>query len=342
MTAITTPRAGHTSETHPGPGTIPGTDVVDEAELLELLRTGDPAPSTSPQRRRGGDLIDRLGAHLERVVADPTSQWDPDYTARVMGVMRGFNRYFASEVHGWDRVPTERPVLFVGNHSGGILSPDTTALITQWYSTRGFAHPLALLTFDLALAIPGFGDMIRKLGGVPAGHDIAERSLESGASVVVYPGGDHEVYRPFWQRNRIDFDGRSGFVKLAIRTGTPIVPVVGHGGHDTLTVVARGDRIAHALGLDRVRVKVMPLALGGPLGVMPAFLNPFPRPAKISLQVLDPIDMSHVDPAAADDPEVVGACYDDVTTRMQTALTAMARQRPFPVFSRLGELVKRS
>lgn len=293
------------------------------------------------QERSSTDLIGMLGAHLERVVADPTSQWDSGYTARVVRFMERFNRYFAAEVQGWANVPTDRPVLFVGNHSGGILSPDTAALVSHWYSERGFDRPLALLTFDLALAIPGFGDLIRRIGGVPAGHEIAERSLESGASVVVYPGGDHEVYRPFWQRNHIDFDGRMGFVKLAIRTGTPIVPVVGHGGHDTMVVVARGDKLASRLGLDRVRVKVLPFALA-PFGLVPAFLNPFPLPAKISLQVLEPIDLSHIDPADAEDPEILRACYDEVTERMQCALTAMAKARPFPVLSRLAEWAGRA
>lgn len=309
-------------------------DADDLRPYEEDLAAGRPERSST-------DLIGMLGDHVERIVADPTSQWDPGYTGRVVRFMERFNRYFAAEVEGWDNVPTDRAVLFVGNHSGGILSPDTAALVTRWYESRGFARPLALLTFDLALAIPGFGEMIRRIGGVPAGHEIAEASLASGASVVVYPGGDHEVYRPFWQRNHIDFDGRMGFVKLAIRTGTPIVPVVGHGGHDTMVVVARGDKLANRLGLDRVRVKVLPFALA-PFGVIPAFLNPFPLPAKISLQVLEPIDLSHIDPADAEDPEILRACYDEVTERMQSALTAMAKARPFPVLSRLAEWAGRA
>lgn len=340
MTSTTTPPTGHGAE----PPVRPRSTDDEVIERLEAeLDEERPRSSRSPQRSRraGGDLIDRLASQIGRAVADPTSQYDPAFTERIMGLMDGFNKYFASEVVGWDKVPVDQPVLFVGNHSGGQLSPDSCALLSQWYSSRGFDRPLALLAFDLLLAIPGFGDLVRKIGGVPAGHDIAERSLEAGASVVVYPGGDREVFRPFWQRNHIDFDGRSGFVKLAIRTGTPIVPVVGHGGHNTLVVVARGDGIARRLRLDRVRVKIMPFALGGPFGVIPGFLNPVPLPAKITLEVLDPIDLSHLDPTMADDPEIVQACYDEVTERMQSALTAMAKRRPFPLMSRLAELVRR-
>lgn len=329
MTSTTTP---------PGPIERPGQAAAAPDD--DVLQPFEEDLAAGQQERSSTDLIGMLGAHVERVVADPTSQWDPGYTARVVRFMERFNRYFAAEVHGWANVPADRPVLFVGNHSGGILSPDTAALVSHWYRSRGFDRPLALLTFDLALAIPGLGELIRRIGGVPAGHEIAERSLESGASVVVYPGGDHEVYRPFWQRNHVDFDGRMGFVKLAIRTGTPIVPVVGHGGHDTVVVVARGDRLASRLGLDRVRVKVLPFALA-PLGVFPAFLNPAPLPAKISLEVLEPIDVSHIDPADADDPEILRAVYDEVTERMQHTLTAMAKARPFPVLSRLAEWIGR-
>ncbi|MBX7159085.1 MAG: acyltransferase family protein [Acidimicrobiia bacterium] len=329
MTSTTTRSRNHRRPSRPGSKP----DVAGNRDTV--------AAGARRRERSSGDLIDRIGVHVDRAAADPTSRWDPDYVARTLRIMDRFNRYFASEVVGWEKVPTDRPVLFVGNHSGGQLSPDTCALLSKWYETRGFEHPLALLAFDLLLAIPGMGDLVRKIGGVPAGHDTAERALESGASVVVYPGGDHEVFRPFWHRNHIDFDGRKGFVKLAIRTGVPIVPVVGHGGHETMVVVARGEGLARRLRLDRVRVKILPFALGGPLGVMPGFLPAVPIPAKITLQVLDPIDLSHIDPAAADDPEILQACYDDVTERMQSALTAMAKDRPFPVLSRLAELVER-
>lgn len=329
MTSTTTPpRNNHRPDTA-------GTEA-EVIERLEAALAGD-----TGRERSGGDLIDRIGARLDRVVADPTSRWDPDFMARIVRFTATFNRYFASEVVGWDKVPADRPVLFVGNHSGGQLSPDTSALLAKWYETRGFEHPLALLAFDLLLAIPGAGDFVRRIGAVPAGHDIAERTLESGASVLVYPGGDHEVFRPFWHRNHIDFDGRKGFVKLAIRTGVPIVPVVGHGGHNTMVVLARGDALARRLRLDRIRVKILPFALGGPFGIKPGFLQSMPLPAKITLQVLDPIDLSHIDPSLADDPDVLQDCYDDVTGRMQTALTAMAKARPFPVLSRIGELLTR-
>jgi len=305
-----------------------------EAELSETT-----AGAEGPDQSWG--LIGRLGDHVRDVVADPVSHWDPEYICeKLLPVMQRVNRYYDGEVSGLANVP-DRPALLVGNHSGGLVSPDTGILLENWYRRFGAERRLALLTFDLAMAIPGFGDLCRKLGSLPAGHDAAEAALASGASVMVYPGGDYEVFRPFWHRNHIDFGGRNGFIRLALRTGVPVVPVVSHGGHHTMTVLTRGDGFARAMKLDRVRTKVFPFALGGPLGVTPAFLK-LPLPAKIEVRILEPIDFSALGPDAADDPEVVAACFEEVTGRMQASLTAMAKETPFPVLSRIGSLFRRN
>ena len=62
--------------------------------------------------------------------------------------------------------------------------------------------------------------------------------------MLVYPGGDHEVHRPTWDRNRIDFDGRKGCMRLALEHDVPIVPVVAIGGQETALFLSRGDHLA--------------------------------------------------------------------------------------------------
>src|SRR5438046_1096180 len=96
-----------------------------------------------------------------------------------------------------------------------------------------------------------------------------ERALDSGAALLVYPGGDHETYRPTWESDRIDFDGRSGFARLAARYDVPIVPVVAIGGQETGLFLGRGRRAARALQLDKLlRLKVLPPVLGPPLTIL--------------------------------------------------------------------------
>jgi 1-acyl-sn-glycerol-3-phosphate acyltransferase len=167
-------------------------------------------------------------------------------------------------------------VLLVGNHSGGIYMPDVAALFAAWVRRFGPDRPLRPLGFDLPFSVPGLGALLPRLGAVRAHPATAHALLARGECVLVYPGGDRDDYRTWRARHRIDLDHRTGFIRLALRTGVPLVPVVCHGSHETLVVVSRGDRIAKALRLDRLmRVKVFPIILA-PAGVAPGWLPYLP------------------------------------------------------------------
>jgi len=172
---------------------------------------------------------------------------------------------------------------------------------------------------------------------VPACVPNAAQALAEGAGVLVYPGGDWEAYRPWSQRNIIDFHDHCGFVRLAIREGVPIYPAVSHGSHDSLIVVTRGEDIGRALGLDRLRIQVFPITFGVPFGFAPVFLPNLPHPAKIVVEVLEPFDVSGLDAGAADDPETVRGAYDEITDRMQRALDGLVAEMPHPVATRLAD-----
>jgi 1-acyl-sn-glycerol-3-phosphate acyltransferase len=172
-----------------------------------------------------------------------------------------------------------------------------------------------------------------RAGAVEAGPAQAEAILRSGAILIDYPGGDHEVFRPWHKRNQIEFGGRLGAVRLALRTQVPVVPAVSVGAHETLVVLARGEGLAKRLGLDRrFRIKVMPLVLGPPFGLVPGGIPTFPLPAKITVELLEPIDWSaRYGPEAAEDDAVVRECYDELTGTMQAVLDRLASERRFPI-----------
>jgi 1-acyl-sn-glycerol-3-phosphate acyltransferase len=140
----------------------------------------------------------------------------------------------------------------------------------------------------------------------------------------VYPGGDYEVHRPTWESARVDFGGRRGFIRLAQSKGVPLVPVVAIGGQETALFLSRGEGIARLLGLDRMfRLKVLPVSLALPWGLnVGDMLGHIPLPAKITMQVLEPIDVSGMD---------VDEAYELVLGEMQTALTGLAEERSLPV-----------
>jgi len=174
---------------------------------------------------------------------------------------------------------------------------------------------------------------MKRAGAVEAGPAAAEAILRSGAILIDYPGGDSEVFRPWWERNRIEFGGHVGVVRLALRTRVPVVPAVSVGAHEALVVLARGERVARWLGLDRMfRIKVMPLVLGPPFGVVPGGIPTFPLPAKITVELGPPMDWSsRYGPDAADDEMIVQDCYRELTETMQTTLDRLAAERRFPI-----------
>ena len=174
---------------------------------------------------------------------------------------------------------------------------------------------------------------MRRAGAVDATPDAAEGVLRSGGILIDYPGGDYEVFRPWWDRNRIDFGGRTGVVRLALRLQVPVVPAVSVGAHETVVVLARGERVATVLGLDRMfRIKGDAPRVRPTLRVRPGGIPTLPLPAKITVELCEPIDWSRrYGPEAADDDVVVRRCYDELTSTMQTALDRLASERRFPV-----------
>jgi 1-acyl-sn-glycerol-3-phosphate acyltransferase len=258
---------------------------------------------------------------------------DPAFLRTVRPILECFASYFRSEVRGFERLPPRGPFLVVGNHSGGQTPPDLPVLLTAWWRERGEDEPVYALFHSFFLGLPGLGPVMARAGAIEAGPADAEAILRGGGILIDYPGGDYEVFRPWWQRNRITFGDRAGVVRLALRTQVPVVPAVSVGAHETVVVLARGERVAKLLGFDqRFRIKVMPLVFGPPFGVLPGGIPTWPLPAKITVELCDPIDWSSkYGPDAAQDDVIVRRCYKELTDTMQATLTRLASERRFPI-----------
>src|SRR4051794_28200359 len=197
-----------------------------------------------------------------RIPAADLDERDPDYIRESLPRLWLLaSLYFRGEVRGLGNIPEDGPVLLVGNHSGGNLTPDTSVFTLAFGAYFGVERAFYQLAHNLVLSLPGLG-ALRKYGTVAASPENARKALESGAALLVYPGGDYEVPRPSWERNKVDFDGRKGFIRLALEHDVPIVPVVSVGGQETAFFLTRGGGLASTLGLDRAfRLKVLPISL---------------------------------------------------------------------------------
>jgi 1-acyl-sn-glycerol-3-phosphate acyltransferase len=291
---------------------------------------GDSAQARRALDGGGGGIVDSLRRLIAgRVPAADLDERDPDYVRETLPrLWLVASLWFRGEVRGLGNIPEEGPVLLVGNHSGGNLPADTFVFTLAFSTYFGVERPFHQLAHNLVLSFPGLS-YLRKYGTVAASHDNARRALRAGAAVLVYPGGDYEVHRPSWKRNEVDFDGRKGFIRLALEEDVPIVPVVSVGGQETALFLTRGERAARLTGwADLTRIKVLPVALAPPFGATLLDLpTRIPLPAKITIDVLAPIDLRERFGANPDHDEV----YAAVTREMQQALDELQDERTLPV-----------
>jgi 1-acyl-sn-glycerol-3-phosphate acyltransferase len=182
------------------------------------------------------------------------------------------------------------------------------------------------------MAAPLIGRYFRSMGVLPAAADSITAALAAGHDVALWPGGEVDSLRPWTERDKAVLGGRTGFIKLAIRSGVPIVPVATVGGADSMPVLIRGKRLARWLQLDKVaRLKMFPIAISAPWGIAPAMLPEVPLPTKIRTAFLEPIELDS-DPARANDDEYVNAKYEEVRASIQRGMDALARRRRLPLF----------
>src|SRR3954468_4694776 len=175
--------------------------------------------------------------------------------------------WFRMEIEGWERIPPP-PTLLIGIHAGAPFVWDAWTVGLQWWRHFGDERPLHGTAHDALMATPGVGWYFRKMGVLPAAPDSITGALAAGRDVALWPGGEVDSLRPWTRRDEAELAGRTGFIKLAIKTGVPIVPIATGGGPDAMPVLFSGRRLAKLFKLDQVaRLKRFPIAFQAPWGV---------------------------------------------------------------------------
>ncbi|MDF0528624.1 1-acyl-sn-glycerol-3-phosphate acyltransferase [Tsukamurella sp. 8F] len=253
---------------------------------------------------------------------------DPDAIRELLPALwLAVSAWFRPDVRGLHHIPAEGPALIVGNHTGGIMSPEVMISQLAITSYFGVERPFYQLAHRMVLNSP-LAPILRRFGTVEADPDNGHTVLASGGLLQVFPGGDYENYRPSRQSGVVDFGGRKGFLRLALKHDVPIVPQVTIGGQETALFLTRGDNLARMLGLDRtMRIKVLPIVLSAPFGLTLPFSPFVPLPSKIVIQYLPPIDLRQ---RYGEDPDL-DQVYDDVVAAMQDVLTSLQADRKLPV-----------
>jgi 1-acyl-sn-glycerol-3-phosphate acyltransferase len=205
-------------------------------------------------------------------VADRAGEWsldgpDWDFFERQKYFWNPLVDYwFRMEVEGWENLP-DPPALLVGIHSGAPFVWDAWTVGVHWWRWFGRERPLHGTAHDALMALPGIGAYFRRMGVLPAAPDSIAAALAAGRDVALWPGGERDSLRTWRRRDEAVLAGRTGFVRMAIRSGVPIVPIATIGGADAMPVLASGRRLAEVLQLDRIaQLKLFPIAFQLPWG----------------------------------------------------------------------------
>lgn len=258
-----------------------------EMEQAVQRRFGSPPGPDNPVARLRELLSGRLLTdELRRLQLRGRSEvvddfgYDPRFAERLAPLLSFlYERYFRVSLRGAANLPTSGRALLVANHSGTL--PMDAAMIMVGVGREPPRRLVRPLVEDFVFHSPMLGTAIRRLGGVRANFDNAERLLSLGQLAAVFPEGIQGVGKRFRERYRLKRFGRGGFVKLALKTRSPIVPVAVVGAEETYPLLGKLGWFSRSLGIPFVPVTPTFPWLG-PLGLLPL-------PAKWTITVGDPI-----------------------------------------------------
>ena len=243
-----------------------------------------------------------------------------------------YRYYFRVQTSGWHHISPHDQVLLVGSHNGGLAAPDMVMMMYDWFrrfgperSVYGLLHPTIWKRFPIV------AHLAAQVGAVMAHPKMAIAALRRGASVLVYPGGAKDVFRPHSLRHKICLDGNRSFIKLALEYNVPIVPLISYGAHDTLIILADyypQVRQLHEWGMPwllDIDPEVFPIYLGLPWGLAIGPLPNIPLPVTIHTRVCPPIIFERYGREAAHNRDYVDTCYNIVSAQMQQELDGLVQ-----------------
>jgi 1-acyl-sn-glycerol-3-phosphate acyltransferase len=214
-------------------------------------------------------------------------------------------KYFRLEVEGLENIPKKGRALLTPNHSG-YSGFDAIIMGNEIHNhlsriPRVLTHHLWF--FSKATAIPA-----QKMGFIEATTQNGLKFLEKNNLVVLFPEGENGNFKPTAHRYRLQ-EFRRGFVRMALMTQSPIVPVLIIGAEET--------------HINLRKLKFTKYLIGS---VLPLPLNIIPLPAKWKIKFLEPIHLPYK-PDAVNDTELVHEIADEIRDTMQTALNKELSQR---------------
>jgi 1-acyl-sn-glycerol-3-phosphate acyltransferase len=270
-----------------------------ERAALALPRSARQAAERAAHRMRGENPEDEWG-------------FDEEYVELVYPLFEFmYERWWRVTPAGVANVPGHGPAMLVANHAG-VLPWDATMMTVAILKEHPIPRHPRFMVLDWAFRLPYVSAFMRRVGGVVASPFNAMRLLQHGHLVMVFPEGSKGAGKPFSERYRLQRFGRGGFVEVALRTSSPIVPVAIVGSEEIYPKIADSRLLARLIGSPYFPITPLFPALG-PLGAVPL-------PSRWRIEFCPPIDLAEYGPEAADDRALVFELSERVRETIQDKL----------------------
>ncbi len=287
----------------------------EAADTTPAATNGQPDSVTAAfvERQYGREALRSLSEEIDDFGLDPA------FESRVRpGIDLLYRHYFRVEVDGAQHVPSAGRAVVVANHSG-TLPLDGLVLRAALRLDHPSGRDLRWLAEDFHFYLPFAGVFLNRVGAVRACPENAERLLDKDSLVAVFPEGVHGIKKLFRDRYRLQRFGRGGYIRLCLRTRTPLIPCAIIGAEETNPLLFRFERLAELMRLPYLPVTpTFPLL--GPLGLLPA-------PTRWKIRFGEPISFDAYGPQAADDTVLVGRLSERVRSSIQALLDTGLRAR---------------
>jgi 1-acyl-sn-glycerol-3-phosphate acyltransferase len=226
--------------------------------------------------------------------------------------------YWRVQTTGMENVPMEGRALLVANHSGQIPW-DGTMLGTAVMTEHPAGRLVRTLYADLLPSVPFVSSWLVRMGQTLATMDNGVRLLEEDKLVAVFPEGYKGIGKPYRYRYQLARFGRGGFVKMALSTKSPVIPVSIVGAEETYISLFKSSALAHVTGLPYFPVTPTFPWLG--------FLGLVPLPSKWYVDFGEPIVLDRYGLEGADNLILVSQLTDQMRNTVQDMVDARLAQR---------------
>lgn len=250
-----------------------------------------------------------------------TDEWG--YDPEVLDTVKPFfdfmyRKYWRVEVSGLENIPDEGRALLVANHSGQL--PWDGAMVGLAVMNEHPAQRLVRTLYaDWFPTLPFFSTLFVKAGQTLATEENGIRLLEQEQLVAVYPEGYKGVGKLFRERYRLARFGRGGFVRMALKTRSPMIPVSVVGAEETYISLAKSETIAKM-----IHFPYFPISPTWPWFGLLGFV---PLPTKWTIDFGEPIPVEPYGPETAENVMLVSQLADQVRNVVQEMIYARLSKR---------------